>query len=181
MGSQLVELTQDKVLINLINIHDMLGCMDKGKTLGSIQPVRAVSLIESSVKAKYSQNYSPELLTLNDVPEYTRAVLVGAELRAEQTSDTCHLKMEIPERFVGTDGKTGNSDWAKHGVDVRGAAPLKVSYHGIPQAKQQIAGEQVENMLQKGIIEPSDSPWAFPTLLVTKKDGSITFCVDFRK
>ena len=52
--------------------------------------------------------------------------------------------MEDPDRFLGPDWKTGNSDWAKHGVDVQGAAPLKVSYHGIPRAKQQIADEQVE-------------------------------------
>ena len=43
MGSQLVELTQDKVLINLINAHDTLVSMNKCKTLGSMQPVRAVS------------------------------------------------------------------------------------------------------------------------------------------
>ena len=135
MGSQLVELNQDKVLINLINVHDTPVSMNKGKTLGSIQPVRAVfPLNESNVKVKHSQNFSPELLTLNDVPEHTRAVLVGAELTTEQTSDACHLIMEDPDRFVGPDGKTGNSDWAKHGVDVQGAAPLKVSYHGIPQA-----------------------------------------------
>ena len=184
MGSQLVELTQDKVLINLINVHDTPVSMNKGKTLGAIQPVQAVSLIESSAKsskAKHNQNFSPELLTLNDVPEHTRAVLVGAELTDEQTSDACHLIMEDPDRFVGPDGKTGNSDWAKHGVDVQGAAPLKVSYHGIPQAKQQIADEQVDKMLEQGIIEPCDSPWAFPTVLVTKKVGSIRFCVDFRK
>ena len=89
--------------------------------------------------------------------------------------------MVDPDRFVGPDAKTRNSDWAKHGVDVQGAAPLKVSYHGIPRAKQQTADEQVDKMLEQGIIEPSDIPWAFPTVPVTKKDGSIRFCVDFRK
>ena len=35
-------------------------------------------------------------------------------------------------------------------------------------------------MLDQGVIEPSTSPWALPIMLL-KKDGSIRFCIDYRK
>jgi len=41
--------------------------------------------------------------------------------------------------------------------------------------------KQLKEMLEKGFIRPSVSPWVTPILLVKKKDGSIRLCVDYRQ
>jgi hypothetical protein len=40
---------------------------------------------------------------------------------------------------------------------------------------------QLEELLKKGYIRPSVSPWGAPILFVKKKDGKLKLCIDFRK
>jgi hypothetical protein len=39
---------------------------------------------------------------------------------------------------------------------------------------------QLQELLDKGYIRPSSSPWGSPALFVKKKDGSLRMCVDYR-
>jgi hypothetical protein len=40
--------------------------------------------------------------------------------------------------------------------------------------------KQIEELLSKGFVRPSSSPWGAPTLFVDKKDGSRRLCIDYR-
>ena len=40
---------------------------------------------------------------------------------------------------------------------------------------------QLQNMLDKGFVRPSVSPWGAPVLFVKKKDGSLRLCIDYRE
>ena len=40
---------------------------------------------------------------------------------------------------------------------------------------------QLHDLLEKGVIRPSVSPWGAPVLFVKKKDGSMRLCIDYRE
>ena len=40
---------------------------------------------------------------------------------------------------------------------------------------------QLDELLQKGFIRPSVSPWGAPVLFVKKKDGTLRLCIDYRE
>ena len=60
-------------------------------------------------------------------------------------------------------------------------APIYQRPYRTPLHKRELIETEVADMLRQDIIQPSNSPWASPVTLVPKKDGSIRFCVDFRK
>ena len=39
---------------------------------------------------------------------------------------------------------------------------------------------QLKSMQRDGVIQPSNSPWSSPVVMVRKKDGSHRYCVDYR-
>ncbi|CAM4550434.1 unnamed protein product [Lepidochelys kempii] len=75
----------------------------------------------------------------------------------------------------------GLTEWAYHSIDTGNAHPIKVQpYRVSPQGKTAIE-QEIQDMLQMGVICPSGSAWASPVVLVPKPDGEICFCVDYCK
>ena len=63
---------------------------------------------------------------------------------------------------------------------IEGAAPpYKKMYRLSPKEKQEVE-DQVKELLEKGWIEPSTSPYGAPVIFAPKKDGTLRMCVDYR-
>ena len=76
----------------------------------------------------------------------------------------------------------GTTDVVTHTIEIEeGAVPFKEQVRRLGPDKKLIADEQIETLLQMGIIRPSRSPYASAIVLVKKSDGSSRFCIDFRK
>ena len=65
-------------------------------------------------------------------------------------------------------------------IDVSGP-PIAMKPYRQDLLKRQEVERQIEDMLAKGIISPSTSPYAAPVTMAKKKDGSWRFCVDYRR
>jgi transposase InsO family protein len=68
-----------------------------------------------------------------------------------------------------------------HHIDTGNAAPIACLPRRIPIGVEGKVDELVEELLKNNIIQPSDSPWNSPIVVVRKKDGDIRLCVDFRR
>ena len=74
---------------------------------------------------------------------------------------------------------TGRTTSVQHEILTSDARPVRCGPHQLAPAGLRTEQTCVQEMLLGGQIEPSDSPWASPVVLVTKKDGSTRFCVDY--
>ena len=62
-----------------------------------------------------------------------------------------------------------------------GMMPIsKAPYRMAPTELKELK-KQLQDLLDKGFIRPSVSPWGAPVLFVRKKDGSLRLCIDYRK
>ncbi|KAL0291840.1 UNVERIFIED_CONTAM: Transposon Ty3-G Gag-Pol polyprotein [Sesamum radiatum] len=62
-----------------------------------------------------------------------------------------------------------------------GVAPISIAPYRMAPVELQELKKQLEELLEKGFIQPSTSPWGAPVLFVKKKDGSMRLCVDYRQ
>src|SRR5207237_5545748 len=58
--------------------------------------------------------------------------------------------------------------------------PISQRAHRMTITELAALKEQIRELLDKGYIKPSASPWGSPVLFVKKKDGSMRMCIDYR-
>jgi hypothetical protein len=85
------------------------------------------------------------------------------------------------DRFDDIPPGSRSTAGAVHSIPlVPGAQPINQRPYRTPQALLPELERQIQDLLDKGWIRPSDSPWGSPVLFVPKKDGSWRMCIDYR-
>ena len=60
-------------------------------------------------------------------------------------------------------------------------SPISIPPYRMAPAELKDLRVQLKDLLDKGFIRPSISPWSALVLFVKKKDGSLKMCIDYRK
>ncbi len=118
-----------------------------------------------------------------DLPEYLQPLMEGVadDLTLRQREELAATIYEYRDVFSSGPTDMGRMGLVKHTIDTGDQRPIRLPPRRLPITKQEIEKEEVQKMLDRGVIEPCQSSWASPVVLVTKKDGTTRFCVDYRK
>lgn len=87
----------------------------------------------------------------------------------------------LKEELAQFESIKGTTPLLEHHIRLENPEPIKQRYRPQNPYMQQVIREEVDQMLRDGIIEPSNSPWNSPVVIVRKKDGKHRFCIDFQK
>ena len=147
------------------------------KVLRSVDPVPRT---EETVNIKQQQ--------VNKAEDYTDDQEFLNKLGIDAANITEDQKLKVSEfllkwKHIFSTGITdlGNCDLVKHEIHLKDETPFKEPHRRIPPAIFQEVREHLKEMLEAEAIRPSASPYSSNVVIVRKKDGTIRFCVDFRK
>ena len=62
-----------------------------------------------------------------------------------------------------------------------GTSPISMTPHRMAPVELQELRVQLQELLDKGFIRPSTSPWGAPVLFAKKKDKTLRLCIDYRQ
>ena len=154
-------------------------------------------------EAGEAEAVSPEEISVNDVQELredTRVHLVSSIMNGEERLKL--LKELIPEPSTLDDKQKqdfykllelhheafslgpqerGETNLVEMEILTGDAEPVKQNMRRMPFAVRCEVARQLEAMQESGVIQPSNSPWSSPVVMVRKCDGTHRFCVDYRK
>ena len=137
-----------------------------------IQAIQHIGSRETEMKTEESA-LPPHLIDVLDA---------ATELTSNQRARAAALLAKHVNTFPAPGTPiTGRTEAVMHDIDTGSTRPIRCNPRKLSPKKIKIQQELVDKMLEEGQIEHSVSAWSAPTVLVTKKDGTTRFCIDYRR
>jgi len=108
-------------------------------------------------------------------------MIQSTELTTEKKQDMQNMLLDFIPTFPPPSGPKRLTDVTSHEIDNGLKPQIKLRFLSFPQVQHEQPSGKIRKMLDRDITEPGDIPWAARVELVEKKDGSMRFCIDYRK
>ena len=174
VGRTLVDSSGWRVPVLVSNFSQETVMVEPFSEVGMIAQVSAIQPV---MDKPLHASCDPSML-----PDHLQNMLdLTSENWTECRGASCTL-LQFADLFpVPGSALTGHTDAVEHTIDTGATAPIRCAPRRMSPQKIKKEEACVTEMLTGCQIEPSDSPWSAPVVLVTKKDGGTRFCVDYRR
>ncbi|KRZ65622.1 Retrovirus-related Pol polyprotein from transposon 17.6, partial [Trichinella papuae] len=169
--------TDSRIVVRLLNPDPTPVTLYAGSTVGELTPLpeaHSVRYVNQVVPSSGATDHDYRRITDEMLPSLE-------ELDAHSRNALRSVLWKYRRCIATSDEDLGHTELASHRIDTRNAAPVKVPPRRLPPAQRPDVQRMVTDMLSRNVIEPANSPWSAPIVIVRKKDGSPRFCVDFRR
>lgn len=175
LAKSLVDTNNEKLCLYLLNISEIPVKLSENTVIGYCNEVDVVQDVKRSVDG--------DTKCENSLPDHLKHFVDNAsdKLTDTEKGEIQNLLKDFADIFAAPGEPLGQADCATHTIDTGNHAPIKISPRRLPLGQKEIIDTELEKMLAENIVQPSDNPWSAPVVLVTKKDGTYRFCIDYRK
>ena len=148
----------------------------KGTDVATCQPVFHVG--EQDLELDSSSSRSN---VTSELPDHLQSLANEYEDRLKADERDMAGCLLFTDSFAKSKNDLSITSVDKHSMTMASQQRVKMGPGRLPLAKRKALKCELDRLLSLGVIEPSFSSWASPVVLVTKKDGCLRLCVDYRK
>ena len=188
----LVDVREDRVVpLRVFNVSDEVHNLAAETVVALATPVMDVALLELTEENR--ETFMSQARVVNQLesqetfeetlPEALQELLGRSteHLTNSETKRLQELLYNYQYVFSLSDGDLGTTHLVQHRIETGNVPPIRQQPRHTSPWKHDEIERQVADLLQKGKVKESSSPWSSPVVLVTKKDGSQRLCIDYRQ
>ena len=164
------------VPVRLINTNNEVCELHKGQRVADFCPIS--SAIPPDLPARNRPALVGGTLDVSNEVAHELSSALSSTLSSHERNTLLDTLLRYADVF---EPSLGHTTVVRHNIDTGDSPPIRQRPRRLPYAYRKETEDQIRDMLDQGVIQPSVSPWASPIVLVRKKDGKYRFCVDYRK